>query len=488
LPLTIGLNIDDPSVSSSGGAAVGSKITSDLASPDVAGEYMTQADIRAEQPKAMPAQDKLGFARARMRATGQWDASQFMGRRWPIGCVALEITQRCNLDCTACYLSEHAEAVKDIPLEELFLRIDMIFEHYGPGTGVQVTGGDPTLRKQDELIEIVRRISAKGMRPALFTNGIRAKRELLKKLADVGLVDVAFHVDMTQERRGFDSEAALNAIRQDYIERARGLPIAVMFNTTVIDRTIDQIPDVVDFFVKNSDVVRLASFQLQADTGRGTLGRRGDGITMKSLQRQIETGAGTSISFDTSHIGHSHCNRYAMTFVANGHAYDALDDVGLFQAVLEGTARRSFDRRNKASVVRSFLKGIVARPSLWSGVIAWIARKLWRAKFDIIASRGRVNKLSFFIHNFMDACSLEKERIDGCSFMVATQSGPISMCLHNAKRDAFVLAPVRMKKPGGDQFWDPLTGQIKDNDQSPSRPAMPPRRVRRSVRIIEAAK
>ena len=87
---------------------------------------MTQDEIRMAQPKAKPALDRLGFARTQMHATGQWDANQFMGRRWPMGCVALEITQRCNLDCTACYLSETAEAVQDVPLEELFRRIDMI--------------------------------------------------------------------------------------------------------------------------------------------------------------------------------------------------------------------------------------------------------------------------------------------------------------------------------------------------------------------------
>jgi hypothetical protein len=174
----------------------------------------------------------MAAARDRMRATVQWDNCQFMGRRWPIGCVALEITQRCNLDCTACYLSEHSEAVKDVPLSEILRRVDMIHAHYGPGTGVQITGGDPTLRKRSELIEIVRAVAQKGMQPALYTNGIRAKRGLLAELAEAGLVDVAFHVDMTQKRRGYDSELALNDLRSEYIERARGLPIAVMFNTT----------------------------------------------------------------------------------------------------------------------------------------------------------------------------------------------------------------------------------------------------------------
>jgi hypothetical protein len=427
---------------------------------DNVGRILTPDEIRLFQPERLPVGAKLASAKERMQTTNQWDRSQFMGRRWPIGCVALEITQRCNLDCTACYLSDNSEAVKDVPLEELFRRIDMIFDHYGPGTGVQVTGGDPTLRQRTELVDIVRRIAEKGMQPALFTNGIRAKRDLLAELAEAGLVDVVFHVDMTQRRRGFDSEAQLNRVRLNYIDRARGLPIAVMFNTTVTNANFDQIPDVAAFFVRNSDIVRLASFQIQADTGRGTLGRRGEVLNMKSVQGQIEAGANAPISFDTASIGHIRCNRYAMTFVANGHVYDALDSVKLFQAVLEGTAHRGFDRRSKAVAASSFLIGLLRRPLLLPRVLAWLVRKIWIAKAEILAARGRVNKLSFFIHNFMDACSLEKQRIDACSFMVATQAGPISMCLHNAKRDDFILAPLRIGRNSQAKLWDPLTGDL----------------------------
>jgi len=64
--------------------------------------------------------------------------------------VAVEITQKCNLDCTLCYLSEHSQAVSDIPLEEVYRRLDDVLHHYGPGTHVQITGGDPTLRKHTD--------------------------------------------------------------------------------------------------------------------------------------------------------------------------------------------------------------------------------------------------------------------------------------------------------------------------------------------------
>ena len=142
-----------------------------------ASEYMTEAEIQARKPAALPeaGYDAMEFARERLKRAGQYSPRQQMGNRFSIGCVALEITQRCNLDCTCCYLSENSEAIKDLPLEEIFRRIDLIYKHYGKGTAVQITGGDPTLRNKDELLQIIRQVRLKGMRPTFFTNGIKAK-------------------------------------------------------------------------------------------------------------------------------------------------------------------------------------------------------------------------------------------------------------------------------------------------------------------------
>jgi 7,8-dihydro-6-hydroxymethylpterin dimethyltransferase len=185
------------------------------------------AEVLALAPTREPHPDALGDLRSRMQRSGQWQVGQMAGRRWPVACVSLEITQRCNLDCTLCYLSDSSEAVRDLPLEEVFRRIDLIVAHYGSGTDVQVSGGEPTLRRRDELVQIVERIAQRGLRASLFTNGIKASRELLTVLAKAGLTDVAFHVDMTQQRAGFTSEAALNTLRSDYIERARGLGLGL---------------------------------------------------------------------------------------------------------------------------------------------------------------------------------------------------------------------------------------------------------------------
>lgn len=130
----------------------------------------------ASEPSPASQADRLASIAARMQRTGQWGPGQLAGRRWAMGCVSLEITQRCNLDCTFCYLSESAEAVRDVPLQELFRRIDDIALQYGPDTDVQISGGDPTLRDKHTLSEIVRHVRARGMRASLFTNGILLTR------------------------------------------------------------------------------------------------------------------------------------------------------------------------------------------------------------------------------------------------------------------------------------------------------------------------
>lgn len=432
--------------------------------------------------------DSRAAARSRMRNLGLWHDGQHMGRRWAVGCVAVEVTQRCNLDCTLCYLSESSEALHDLPLEEIFRRLRAVRDCYGPGVDIQITGGEPTLRSRDELVAVVRYARALDLRPALFTNGIRATRPLLESLSGAGLVDVAFHVDMTQLRKGFRFEAELNAVRAEYIERARGLPLAVYFNTTIFDGNLDEIEDVVRFFVANADVVRLASFQLQADTGRGVHGRRGAGLGTDAVIARIRAGTGTSVRFDAFDFGHPACNRYAMTLVANRRVHDLLDDPGMARRVLEATADLGIERTAPWRAAVSLALKVLRTPRLVSPALAWAARKLWRMKGDLLSSRGRAHKLSFFIHDFMDACDLAHERIAACAFMVASADGPISMCLHNAERDAHLLTPARIDDTHAVRWWNPVSGRLQDKPLPPRAPVLTRKTARGRAKIrIEAA-
>lgn len=443
--------------------------------------FLSAGEINAWRPDThIPDPNKRSdLIRSRLLHNDLWLPKQTAGKRWAVGCVALEITQRCNLDCTLCYLSEHSQAVHDLPLEEILRRVDLIYAHYGPRTDVQVTGGDPTLRRRGELIEIVRYIAEKGMRPALFTNGILATRDLLAELSAAGLVDVAFHVDMTQGRKGFRNERELNVVRHEYIKRVRGLNLAVIFNTTLFAGNFDDVPELVKFFASVTDVVSFASFQLQADTGRGVLRQRQDAIDIENTVARIRAGAGTALSFDALLGGHHRCNRYAFTFVINGKLYDGLDNADLAVKVMNQTADVAFDRRDRASGARAFARALLRQPSLWWPSVTWLARLLWRARKDLIAARGKVHKLSLFVHNFMDACQLERDRIESCIFMTITSDGPISMCMHNAKRDAFILRPLKFYRQGELCNWNPLKGETNETTLQIPPPTEYPRKLKR---------
>jgi molybdenum cofactor biosynthesis enzyme MoaA len=383
-----------------------------------------------------------------------WGPRQQMGRRWPVGCVALEVTQRCNLDCTACYLSESSEALHDLPLGEIFRRIAEIRAWYGAGTDVQVTGGEPTLRSAAELVRIVERLRQSGLRATLFTNGIRSSRRVLAELAAAGLEGVAFHVDTTQQRKGYANEVELNTLRREYLDRARGLPLAVYFNTTVHDGNLGEVAALARFFIEQSHTVRLASFQLLAATGRGVLGRRAPAVSVLSVIESIRRGSAARLNFDAMDIGHPRCNRYAIALVANGRAHDALDDAALVAELLDKTARVRLDRVRLWRAAGAFATALARHPGTLARALAWAARKAWAMRSDLVAGGGRVRKLSFFVHDFMHACDLDPERVAACSFMVASADGPVSMCAHNARRDDYLLQPAAVR--GG--YWDPVTG------------------------------
>jgi len=419
--------------------------------------YLSKQEIDALDPAgAIPEfpHDPAKPLRDGIRKNGLYTPEQLAGRVFPIACVALEITQRCNLDCTLCYLSDLAEVVKDVPLFELERRLDIIHAHYGDNTNIQITGGDPTLRSVSDLVKIVGMIKARKMRSALFTNGIKASRDMLEAMSAAGLNDIVFHVDLTQERKGFNSEIGLNDIRLDYINRARGLPLRIMFNTTVFEGNFHEIPELVSFFSDNSDRIDLCSFQLQADTGRGVLRERdAQLITQETVMQQLRNGTGLDLNYDYPLIGHTDCNKYTSIMVSGKNRTVLFDDRKFFNTLFEVLGKAGGNWSQPGSVIgRAILRALGSPSLLWGGTRFW-ARKFWALRSGIIRGKG-VHRINFFIHNFMDAEKLECGRCEACVFMVATAQGPLSMCVHNAKRDQMISSPS--KDETGRILWNPL--------------------------------
>ena len=70
------------------------------------------------------------------------------------------------------------------------------------------------------------------------------------------------------------------------------------FNTTIFEGNFHEIPALVNFFRKQTDVVSLISFQLQANTGRGVLKDRAVQISPESTIEKIQAGADKALRFD----------------------------------------------------------------------------------------------------------------------------------------------------------------------------------------------
>lgn len=389
---------------------------------------------------------------------------QVLGRRSTIGCVALEITQRCNLDCTLCYLSEYSESIPDVPIEALKRRLDRIKQDYGVSTNVQITGGDPTLRDRKELVEIVRYAADIGLYPALFTNGIRASRDMLSELADNGLIDVAFHVDLTQERKGFKTEMELCSVREKYIARAENLGIALIFNTTVFDGNVAEVPQLVRWFRDRAGTVGMASFQMQAATGRGFLRERDhDALTKQGMTRLINEGVGTKLNWESVLYGHPDCHSIAYTLSAKDVTVDFFDDPSINADWLREFGPVEMDRTRPIQSAWNLMKHVtLKRPHWYVRGGKWLRHKFFNFGPALVKAKlkGRpAGKISFFIQNFQDENDLDPARIHNCSFHVMTDEGGISMCEHNAHRDEYII-PDWMKKGFDLQPRRPPIGEV----------------------------
>jgi pyruvate-formate lyase-activating enzyme len=360
--------------------------------------------------------------------------------------------------------------VKDIPIELVFERLRNVRETFGDGVSVQITGGDPTLRKREELVAIVRETARLGLEPSLMTNGIKLTRDLALELKEAGLVDIAIHVDLTQERKGYPTEESLHAVRSEYIERVRGLGLHIIFNTTVFDGNFAEIPTLVRFFKDNSDVVSLASFQIQADTGRGVIHDRSDTITLMNVRKRIAEACETDLAWDNIRVGHPDCNSLAFTLVAKDRFLDLNRDPKLYAAIIRETSDFKLARVDAIGTALKVTLWALARPMLLFLFARHFAMFASRHAAALWRGRKELRKLTLIIHNFMDARSLDPERIASCSFMVATDKGFVSMCAHNAARETFIRRPLEVETADGRRIWDPLSGQYLPSLAAVARP------------------
>jgi len=150
------------------------------------------------------------------------------------------------------------------------------------------------------------------------------------------------------------------------------------------------------------------------------------------------------------------------SLVAKDRVIDLLRSKRLLGTVLKELSDYEFGRADAVRNAWTTMKWAASQPRL-VGLLAWNAAALVaREGRALWSGRKELKKLTLVIHNFMDASALVPERVANCSFMVATDKGFVSMCAHNAAREAFIRKPLEVATEQGTRLWDPLTGQLAE--------------------------
>jgi MoaA/NifB/PqqE/SkfB family radical SAM enzyme len=150
----------------------------------------------------------------------------------------LNITWRCNLDCSYC--TEYDNTKGDVPYHDLLRRIDKCRE-----LGVLHTdliGGEPLLHP--DLVRLFQEITARGMTSGMTTNGFLLTADKLDQLSEAGLGRLQISVDGLRPTRG--TPKSLKTLKGK-IELCARRPIWFRVNTVLCDETLDEVEEVARF-------------------------------------------------------------------------------------------------------------------------------------------------------------------------------------------------------------------------------------------------
>ncbi|MFQ5763217.1 MAG: tetraether lipid synthase Tes, partial [Candidatus Bathyarchaeia archaeon] len=187
------------------------------------------------------------------------------------GLANLVVTNRCDLTCWYCffYVKKGVEGahVYEPTLDQIRQMAHTLrAERPVPGNAVQITGGEPTLRK--DLPEIVRIIKEEGVdHVQLNTNGISLAVDstLAVRVREAGVNTVYMSFDgvtpKTNPKNHWEAPVAMDNCRK------AGLGIVLV--PTVINTINDhELGDIIRFGFSNIDIIRSVNFQPVSLTGR----------------------------------------------------------------------------------------------------------------------------------------------------------------------------------------------------------------------------
>ncbi len=376
----------------------------------------------------------------------------------------IDLTNRCNLDCAFCFANARACGfVYEPEFDEIKKMLELLkSEKPNPTPAVQFSGGEPTLR--DDLIDIIKLAKSIGFKQVqLATNGIKIANDIkyVQQLKDSGLSTVYLHFDGVSKETNSKINLDLKAV-----ENCRKVKLGIVLVPTIINTKNDhEIGKIIDFAIKNIEIIRGINFQPVSFTGAASNDEiNRERITIPVLLDKIEEQTNGALKkrnfypvpcvvpvsdFVEAYTGkpqikftaHQHCGAATYGFVKDGAItpINSMVDVDNFLNSLEELAKKL----NNANAISKKMIAINGIREIYSSMKPvnnagnseiWniIAKTLISHNFDALRE-FHWNALFIGTMHFMDNFNYDTERVSRCAIHYVTPDMTlIPFCTYNS--------------------------------------------------------
>ncbi len=335
-------------------------------------------------------------------------------------CVLIEVTHRCNLECSYCFSGQAQDFISDPSYEEILAGFQFLSSRRFPN--IQLSGGEPTVRA--DLPDIIAAAAKMGFSHIqLNTNGLRLGMEkgYARHLANQGLSCVFLQFDGTSERiyqklRG----RHLLEIKRTAVEHCGNAGLGVVLVPTIVSgvNTAD-IGGIIDYALNSSPTVTGVHFQPVSFLGHYPQPPDNkERITLPDVLSQIEQQ--TNGLFKTGHFSPSGSKHPQCTFHGN---FVIMPDGKITVLSAEPGEKQCCagkERRKPVQIDQAF----IAR--------RWARKPSSRNLFPMADTPGmgewetlldRINTHGFVISGmaFQDKWNIDLERLQHCSLHVLSR-------------------------------------------------------------------
>lgn len=373
----------------------------------------------------------------------------------------IDVTNRCNLKCPFCFAHAGAAGYVYEPSTEELKAVINRFALNKPvkPPGIQFSGGEPTLRK--DLPELIAYAKEKGIHHIeVNTNGVRLAKSVgyCMELWDAGTCAIYLQFDgLTSDiyltTRGVD----LLKLKMQVIENCRkiGFDAVVLVPTLIRGVNDHQLWDIVNFALKNIDVVRCVNIQPVSICGRINKSKlREMRITIPDAIKIIEKQSRGQIKADDFYpvpfvvplsrgVGalkdhryvefttHPHCGMATYLFVEDDENVVPITRYGNIEKFME-TMEKAYEMAKSGHKTKAKLKMLSSLRHVKGSLLRKLLPPILKTGSYKSLANLHYRMLMIGMMHFMDPYNFDLERVQRCTIHYGLPDGTLRpFCSYN---------------------------------------------------------